>query len=107
MATVISAYNCWMLTKKPLSEDGTTSDGEEELEDIIKLHRPHVQTETHQIVGSWGYLMQATYQVSQSRSHFCCICLDFSGLLVLGSSIHALFCIPFCLKFKCDDPASS
>lgn len=58
-----------MSTKKPSSEDGTTTEGEEEFKDKIKLKSQYAQKEYHQKAGTWGYLMQALYQVSPTRSH--------------------------------------
>lgn len=63
----MSAYGCWMSTKKISSEDGVSTYKEEEFKDKIKLQSPHAQKEIHQKAGFLGSLMQAVYQVCPSR----------------------------------------
>lgn len=99
---MISAYGCWMSTKRASSEHGTTTESEEEFKDKIKLNSPYAQKEIHRKVGTWGYLMQAMYQVSPSRFHFCFF-LEFCHML--DPLIHSLVCA-FSIRFRCN-PASS
>ncbi|GMN52230.1 hypothetical protein TIFTF001_021364 [Ficus carica] len=68
VATLVSAYGCWMSTKKISSEDGVSTYKEEEFKDKIKLQSPHAQKEIHQKAGFLGSLMQAVYQTCAGAS---------------------------------------
>jgi len=83
LGTIISAHGCWQYINKPpleneemdfflkrdLEESIPTNPiayKEKEMKDSIMLQSQYVEEEFKQRVGFWGYVMQITYQVSQT-----------------------------------------
>ncbi|KAF9669218.1 hypothetical protein SADUNF_Sadunf14G0085000 [Salix dunnii] len=121
LGTVISAYGCWLSSKKPAASEngrnsvllkrdvediGTTATSltymEDESSSAVNLQSHSAEEAILERAGFWGYLMQIIYQVSNQDLFIPYVLYIYKNRYVLWSSslaiIHQYFCLDLLLN---------